>query len=257
MKTLKLCIAVLTMAFIMPLQAQTADEILESYYENIGGLEKLKDLKGMKMIAKINQQGMEIPLEILQLSDGRQMTLINFQGKELKQGVFDGETLWSHNFMTMKAEKSDAEATANFKLNANDFPDSFIGYKEKGYTVELLGKETIDGAETFKLKLVKEPITVDGKEEEDISFYFFDTDNFVPIAMQSEVREGPGKGMTQEITFSDYQEVDGLYFAFSMTQGVKGQPGSPITIESIELNPTVDDGVFAFPDEIEGESEKE
>ncbi len=257
MKTLKLCIAVLTMAFIMPLQAQTADEILDSYYENIGGLEKLKGLKGMKMIAKINQQGMEIPLEILQLSDGRQMTLINFQGKELKQGVFDGETLWSHNFMTMKAEKSDAEATANFKLNANDFPDSFIDYKEKGYTVELLGKETIDGAETFKLKLVKEPITVDGKEEEDISFYFFDTDNFVPIAMQSEVQEGPGKGMTQEITFSDYQEVDGLYFAFSMTQGVKGQPGSPITIESIELNPTVDDGVFAFPDEIEGESEKE
>ena len=257
MKTLKLCIAALTMAFIMPLQAQTADEILNSYYENIGGLEKLKDLKGMKMIAKINQQGMEIPLEILQLSDGRQMTLINFQGKELKQGVFDGETLWSHNFMTMKAEKSDAEATANFKLNTNDFPDSFIDYKEKGYTVELVGKETIDGAETFKLKLVKEPITVDGKEEEDISFYFFDTDNFVPIAMQSEVREGPGKGMTQEITFSDYQEIDGLYFPFSMTQGVKGQPGSPITIESIELNPTVDDGVFAFPDEIEGESEKE
>ncbi len=257
MKTLKLCIAVLTMAFVIPLQAQTADEILGSYYENIGGLEKLKSLKGMKMIAKINQQGMEIPLEILQLSDGRQMTLINFQGKELKQGVFDGETLWSHNFMTMKAEKSDAEATANFKLNTNDFPDSFIDYKEKGYTVELVGKETIDGAETFKLKLVKEPITVDGKEEEDISFYFFDTDNFVPIAMQSEVREGPGKGMTQEITFSDYQEVDGLYFPFSMTQGVKGQPGSPITIESIALNPTVDDGVFAFPDEIEGESEKE
>ena len=198
---------------------------------------------------------MEIPLEITQLKDGRQMTVINFQGKELKQGVFDGETLWSHNFMTQKAEKSDAEATANFKLNTNDFPDSFVDYKDKGYTVELIGKETIDGAETFKIKLVKEPLTIDGNQEDDISFYFFDIENFVPIAMQSEVKSGPGKGMTQEVTFSDYQEVEGLYFPFAMTQGVKGQPGAPITMEAIELNPTVDAGAFAFPDEMESEKE--
>lgn len=256
MKTLKLFIAVFAVLLIAPLQAQTADEILETYFENIGGLEKLKAVEGMKMVAKMNQQGMEIPLEIIQLNDGRQMTTISFQGKEIKQGVFDGEILWGHNFMTMKAEKSDAEATANFKLNANDFPDSFIDYKDKGYTVELLDNETIDGTEAFKLKLVKEPITVDGNEEEDVSFYYFDVDNFVPIAVQAEIKSGQGKGMIQEITFSDYEEVDGLYFAFSMTQGVKGQPGSPLTIESIELNPTVEEGIFAFPDEIEVETEE-
>lgn len=250
MKTLKMSLAALLFCFLMPLQAQTADDILANYYENIGGLEKMKSLKGVKMKAKVSQGGMEIPLEIFQLSDGRQMTLITFQGKEIKQGVFDGTTLWSHNFMTLKAEKSDAEATANFKLNSNDFPDSFIDYKEKGYTVELMGKETIDGAETYKIKLVKEPIMVDGKQEEDVAFYFFDTENFVPIAVQSEVKSGPGKGMTSEVTMSDYQEVDGIYFPFSMTQGVKGQPGSPLTVESITLNPTVEDGVFAFPDEI-------
>jgi outer membrane lipoprotein-sorting protein len=250
MKTLKISLAALLISFLAPLQAQTADDILANYFENVGGLEKMMSIKGVKMTAKVSQGGMEIPLEILQLNDGRQMTIINFQGKEIKQGVFDGNTLWSHNFMTMKAEKSDAEATANFKLNSNDFPDSFINYKEKGYTVELMGKETIDGAETYKIKLVKEPIMVDGKQEEDVSFYFFDSENYVPIAVQSEVKSGPGKGMTSEVTMSDYQEVDGIYFPFSMTQGVKGQPGSPLTIESIVLNPTVEDGAFAFPDEI-------
>ena len=39
MRTLKLCIAILTMPFIAPLQAQTADEIIDSYFENTGGLE--------------------------------------------------------------------------------------------------------------------------------------------------------------------------------------------------------------------------
>lgn len=206
------------------------------------------------MTAKVNQGGMEIPLEIYNLKDGRQMTKITFQGKEIKQGVYDGETLWSHNFMTMKAEKSDAEQTANFKLNTNDFPDAFIGYKEKGYTVELLGKETIDGTETFKIKLVKEPLTIDGNPQDDISYYFFDVDNFVPIAVQSEIKSGPAKGQISEVTMSDYQEVDGIYFPFSMTQGVKDGQAQPITIVSIELNPTIDDAEFAFPKE---ETEKE
>ena len=254
MKTLKITIALIVFALTLPLQAQTADEILGNYFENTGGLDAWKSLKGMKMTAKVNQGGMEIPLEIYNLKDGRQMTKISFQGKEIKQGVFDGETLWSHNFMTMKAEKSDAEQTANFKLNTNDFPDAFIGYKEKGYTVELLGKETIDGAETFKIKLVKEPVTVDGNQQDDISYYFFDVDNFVPIAVQSEIKSGPAKGQISEITMSDYQEVDGMYFPFSMTQGLKDGQGQPITIVSIELNPTIDDAEFAFPKE---ETEKE
>lgn len=254
-KALLLLTLLLVLVITFPVQAQTADEIINNYFENIGGLEKLKELQGIKMKAKVNQQGMEIPLEIYQMSDGRQMTVINFQGKEIKQNVYDGTDLWSHNFMTMKAEKSDAETTANFKLNDNDFPDSFVGYKEKGYTVEVLGKETIDGAETYKVKLVKEPITIDGKKEDDISFYYFDADNFVPIAIHSEVRSGPQKGTTSEVTMSDYQEVDGLYFPFSMTQGIKGQQGAPLTIESIELNPSVDNTAFTYPEEMK-ETEK-
>ena len=253
----KIVLIVLAVCATLTINAQTADEILSSYFENVGGLEKWKKVTGIKMTAKLNQQGMEIPLDIYQLSDGRQMTLINFQGKEIKQGVFDGETLWNTNFQTMKAEKSDAEATANMKLNSNDFPDSFIDYKEKGYTVELLGKETIDGAETFKIKLTKEPVTIDGKQEDDVSFYFFDTENFVPIAVQTEIKSGQAKGMISEVIMSDYQEVeDGLYLPFSMTQGIKGQPGQPITITAIELNPIVEDSVFAFPEEITTEEKK-
>lgn len=253
MRTFKLIAALLFFVAAIPAQAQTADEIIDTYFENIGGEEKLKSLEGMRMTAKINQQGMEIPLDIVQLKDGRQMTVINFQGKEIKQGVFDGETLWGHNFMTLKAEKSDAESTENFKLNSNDFPDAFLDYKDKGYTVELLGKEEIDGTETFKIKLVKEPLTIDGKQEEDVTYYFFDTENYVPIAIQSEIKAGQGKGMTQEITMSDYQEVDGIYFPFSMTQGLKDGQSSPLTIETIVLNPSVEDSAFEFPEEISEE----
>ncbi len=254
MKKITLFLLAIFASFTM--NAQTADEIINTYFENIGGLENLKKVEGIKMSATSKGQGMEIPIEIVQLKSGKQYVKISIQGKELMQGVFDGETLWGSNFMTMKAEKNDAETTANFKLEANDFPDSFIEYEEKGYSVELLGKETIDGTETFKIKLTKEPVTIDGKEEESVNFYFFDSENYVPIAVHSEIKSGPGKGMISETTFSDYQEVDGIYFPFSMTQGVKGQPGQPMSITSIELNPTVEDGVFAFPEEITTEEKK-
>lgn len=249
MKILKSLFIVMILAAVVPAQAQTAEEIIANYLENTGGEEAWKNLEGTKMIAKIQVQGMDLPMEMVALKDGRQASKASFQGQEIKQGVFDGETLWSTNFMTMKAEKSTAEETENMKKGANDFPDPFLDYKEKGYEVELVGSETVEGVDTYKVKLAKEPIMVDGKETEDVSFYYFDKENFVPIVVESEVTSGPGKGMVGQAKFSDYQEVEGLYFPFSITQGAKGQPGGQqITVEEIILNPEVEDNTFAFPE---------
>ena len=114
-------------------------------------------------------------------------------------------------------------------------------------------KETIDGTETFKIKLTKNPIKVDGKPKESVEFYFFDTENFIPLMVESEVTQGQGKGMIQQVKLSDYQEVpnsNGLIMPFSITQGAKGQPGGqPISFTSIELNPKVEASIFAMPAE--------
>ena len=79
----------------------------------------------------------------------------------------------------------------------------------------------------------------------------------MPIVVQQEITSGPAKGQTSEIKFSDYQEVDGMYFAFSMNAGMKGTPGGQaITITKIELNPEVDASEFKFPEEITTEDKK-
>ena len=231
------------------INAQTVDEIIDNYFENTGGVENWEKIEGIKMNAKVNQGGMEIPIEIVQLKSGKMMTTINFQGQSIKQGVFDGEVLWSTNFMTQKAEKSDEESTNMVKNEMNQFPDPFLNYKEKGFTAELVGTETVDGSETFKIKLTTTPNIIEGKEVPSIAYYFFDNENFVPIQVQEEIKVGPGKGMVSEIKLSDYQEAGGIYMPFSMTQGVKGQPGAPINMDKIEINPTIDDSEFAFPEE--------
>lgn len=245
MKKFLLMIALVCSAVFV--QAQTADEILNRYFENTGGISRWKALKGIKMSASANQGGMEIPITQYQMADGRQAVVINFQGKEIKQQVFDGTNLWSHNFMTMKAEKSDAETTSNFKQTIGDFPDPFLDYKSKGYKVELLGKETIEGSECFKIKLTKKPIMVDGKSKESITFYYFDANDFVPIMTESEIHTGQAKGMIAQSKLSDYTEVNGMMFPFSLSEGVKGSGSQGLQIKNIELNPTADAAVFKFP----------
>src|SRR5579859_834284 len=219
-------------------QAQTVDEIIAKYFENTGGIDKWKAVQGVKITGKLNQQGVELPITIVQLKDGRQYQSIIFQGKDIRQQVYDGNTLWSHNFMNMKAEKSDAEATDNFKQDLGEFPDPFLNYKERGLKVELLGKETVEGTETFKIKLTKKPIKVDGKPADNIVFYYFDTENFVPLMSETELKSGPAKGMVLQNKMSDYQDVNGIMFPFSLAQSVKGQGNQPpITISKVELNP--------------------
>jgi hypothetical protein len=142
------------------------------------------------------------------------------------------------------------EATANYKVNAGgDFPSPFLDYKKKGYKVELLGKETVDGSETFKIKLTKKPIKVDGKETENVEFHYFDTENFVPLIVENEVKSGPGKGAVLQNKLSDYQDAGGFLFPFSISIGAKGQPGGQnLVYTAVELNPKVEASAFAFPE---------
>lgn len=248
MKKKSLLLALTLVVMSASVMAQSVDEIISKYFEATGGMAKWESLTGVKYSAKVNQGGMEIPLEIIQLKDGKQCTKITFQGKVIKQGVYDGTTLWSHNFMNMKAEKSDAEATENYKKNIGDFPDPFFNYKSRGWKAELMGKESVDGAEAYKIKLTKNPVKVDGVETENVTYYFFDVESSVPVMQESEIKEGPGKGQIQQIKLSDYQDVDGLMFPFSISQGLKGQGSQPVVISSVKLNPSVDISEFKYPE---------
>lgn len=241
MKTLKLSFAILLFSVATTsVFAQTADEIISNYITIIGGAEKLKALKGVKMEMTLNQ-GMEIPMEIVQLAGGKMSMKFNIQGKEITQLASNGVTVWSTNFNSMKAEKADTETTANAILSNEDFPDAMLDYKAKGYSAEYIGKETKEGTECFKVKFTKKPISVDGIKVEDVTYYYFDTENSLPILTETEIKQGPQKGQKSISTMSDYQEVDGIYFPHSMLMF-----GTPIKVKKITLNPVVEASSFEF-----------
>ena len=110
----------------------------------------------------------------------------------------------------------------------------------------------MEGTETYKIKLTRKPMLVDGKEEPNVTYFYFESENFVPIATEAEVQQGPMKGQVVKDTMSDYQEVDGLYFPFAITMG----GGQPVTITEIVLNPEIDEAMFLMPAAADAEEKK-
>ena len=249
MKKVVVALLFIAGAFVSNAQDVTVDEILDNYFENTGGKDAWLKLEGYSMKANVDAQGMTIPIESVSLKDGRMIIKFSLQGKEIVQQAYDGETTWSVSFMTMKPEKGESEDTENYKREIGEFPEALLRYKDLGYTVEMDGEDTKDGVECYKLKVTKKTQLVDGEEKENIVYYYFDKENFVPIMQEQEMMSGQMKGQIAQTLFSDYQEVDGLYFPFSLTYQTEGGGGQTISVESMELNPEVEDSVFAFPTE--------
>ncbi|PHR28630.1 MAG: outer membrane lipoprotein-sorting protein [Fluviicola sp.] len=247
---MKVFAALITMMIAIPSFAQvSADEIIKNYFETIGGEEAFRDLKGQKMVAEVDAQGMSIPLEIYVMADGKQITKMDIMGMSMSQDAFDGTVAWSTNFMTQSAEKAEAEESENKLRSIGEYPSPLLDYADKGYSVELLEDDVVDGVDCYKLKVTKKPVLVDGEEVENVEYFYFDQETFVPLKTESEMHSGPGKGEMMITLYSDYQEVDGLYFPFSMTFKSEDSDGQLIEFDEIILNPVVEEGFFSFPTE--------
>lgn len=254
----KILLFVIAIAASVSVQAQTADEIIDTYLENIGGKEAWSKVKSMKATGIGKQGGVDYPFTATFTKEGKALISIDLQGRQFIVEAFDGETSWQMNFQTQKPEAADAESSENYKRTSKDnLPDAFLNYKEKGYKVELLGKEEFDGTECFKIKLTKKPMLVDGKEEENVETYFFDTENFVPIAMENIVMSGQAKGAKSQSIYSDYQEKDGLYMPYTNTTKFNGQTVFEMVMKNVSFNVEIDESIFKMPEEAKTDAKKQ
>lgn len=222
-------------------QAQDAslNDILKNYFEAIGGEDEWRKIESMTIEGKSTAQGMTAPISLKTMAPAYFKMEMDIGGKKFIQ-AYDGETAWMFNpFMGgTDAQKMDAEQSKEF--GKQKFQDEFLDYEKKGHKVELVGTEEVDGADTYKIKMTK--------KSGDVVFYFFDTENYVPIMMRALMDSGPAKGQAVETYMSDYQEVDGLMVAHSTEQKVGGNAVFSMTAETIKFNVEgMDAKMFEFP----------
>ena len=233
-------ITLILLVSCISLNAQTATGILDNYIKNSGGQKAWQDIKAIKIDATVNQDDMVIPVTLYSTASGKQAVILTFPGRDITQLAFDGDTYWSTDYNTLQPVKANEEILGNVKLGNNDFPSPALNYKKNGYTIAFVGIEKKSGAETYKVKIIQEPMSVNGVKIPNISYYYFDTLTYLPVVVETTQPDG----QMNSVILADYQKVKGLDFAFSIDQ-----EGTPITVKTVTLNPQIDASVFSIPAE--------
>jgi outer membrane lipoprotein-sorting protein len=223
-----------------PLSAATLEEVLDRHFEAIGGRDKIAAVQSARMTVKQVMGPQEVPATIQWRRPDKVRLEFTVQGMTGVQ-AYDGKTAWM--VMPFLGKNDPEEMTGDDLKDIIEQADLIEGplfnWKEKGHTLELVGEDTVEGTPAWKLKLTR--------KNGDVSTIWLDKEAYVQIKSEGKRKRGDQE-FEIETSFGDYKEVGGLMFPHSIQSKPKGAPqGANISIQSIELNPTLDDGVFAMP----------
>jgi len=242
-KTLLFFVAIVL--FATTIHAQTAEEIIENYFENTGGIDKWKEMESMKALGTAPSPQGEFPFTMYGKLPDKMKIEVDIAGKTMIPQAYDGRIAWTLNPMAGDQAQKLPEEQAKMIADDASIEDDFLNFNEKGHTVALEGTEEVDGVETFKIKLTK---NVNNDKAERVEYHFFDKENFVPIMSRTTISEGQAAGTIVENYLSDYQETAfGLIMPFYMETKYNGQTGQKIIINEYNINEELDDEIFEFP----------
>lgn len=220
---------------------QTVDEIIAKNAQARGGLEKLRAIKTLRMTARFSEGNFRATYVQENKRDEKIREELILQGMAQIQ-AYDGggTTAWQINpFGGRKdPELMSQDDTKALLLDAE--PEGLlVDYKQKGHQAELVGHDSVEGTDCYKLKLTLK----DG----DIRYYYLDADSFLEIKIETQMKVR-GAVRYSETMLGDYEQVDGIYFPFSIQTAETGTDDwQRLAVEKIEVNVSLDDSLFSLP----------
>lgn len=218
--------------------AQELDEILTSHFEAIG-MDKVLEIEGFELKAKINQGGMEIPLLIFLYRPDMYKSVALIQGQRIISS-FDGENGWTINPLAGTSEpvQLSGEQLKRLKEGA-DIDGKLYNWEEKGHKLEYAGTEEMEGTEVYVLEL-------DTKEGDKVTYYI-DTDSYLVLKEKIKMQIQGAESEVDRI-FSNYKDVEGMIFPFALIVQMDGQTVMDLKIEEVIVDPDIDEYFFKMPE---------
>src|SRR5262249_32837911 len=153
MRRLVLAVATLLL-FVVPVSAQTADEIITKYVDKIGGAGQIHGQRTLRRTGKMTMAG---GFEAVVVHENKRPDMVRqdftLQGMT---GViaYDGHSGWK---IQPWQGKKDAETLGEEELKEiveeSDFDGPLVDYQQKGNKIELIGLEPVEGTDALKLKV--------------------------------------------------------------------------------------------------------
>lgn len=215
--------------------SQSLDEVLAKHYKAVG-TEKLSKVNTFIIKAKINQMGMDLPMEMKIKRPGKFRMEMEMQGQKMIQAS-NGEVGWMIAPWVSSAVQDLTGEQLKQAQAQTDLDGELYNYKEKGNTVELIGKVKVDDKDAYRIKLT-------GADEQ-VRNYFIDANTYLILKVKAKVT-AMGQTVDVEQRMVDYKTFDGIKMATKM-ESDSPMGTTTILLEDVQLNPEIDDAIFEKP----------
>jgi outer membrane lipoprotein-sorting protein len=239
MRSLRVVLLAASVLSVVSLHAQTADEVVNKHIEALGGKDKIASIKTVYTEYEVEVMGQTAPGTTWLVNGKGYKNEVDFAGQKIVQ-CFTDKGAWGINpMMGQTSAEALPEEQAKVGQAQLEAGGPLFNYAAKGHTVELVGKDALNGKDAFKLKL---------KSKEGVeSFFWIDPTTY--YLLKSSVKANMG-GMEVEtnVAFSNYKKTDyGFVMPFtteiSMAQGMTLN----ITNKKTEINKEIDMKLFEMP----------
>jgi hypothetical protein len=219
--------------------AQTVEEVIAKNVQAHGGADKLRSVRSLRTTAKFSQGSFRADFRQENKRADKVREEFIIQGLAQVQ-AYDGKTGWQ---ISPFGGRKDPELLSQDDLKSlvvdADIDGPLVDYKEKGHKADLVGHDSVEGTDCYKIKL--------SMKNGDVRYYYLDADSFLELKLeiQTTIR---GALQENELYYGDYEQVNGIYYPFAVEQAQKGSSSrAQITVEKIEQNILLEDAHFTMP----------
>jgi predicted Zn-dependent peptidase len=207
----------------------TVESVIEKYISAIGGKENLEKIQDVTMEATTSMQGMEIKQKTYKKTPNKYAMIMSMNGNVMQQQAFNGERGIMKGFGGEKEILGDD--LENLKVDAT--LNAELKFAELGVKLTLESVETIEGKDTYKVKVVN--------PTGELTYNFYDVESGLLI-LSKEIIVAPQGEFTQMQSFTDYKEVEGVLYPYTIT--ISGVQNLVLKVDSISINTNLSDDLF-------------
>lgn len=235
-KSISTLLIILFVALASLIQAQSLETILEKHFKAVGQ-DKLVAAQTYFLKAKINQMGMELPMEMKIKNPDKFRLEMEMQGQKMIQ-AYDGEKGWMIAPWLSPDPQDLAGDQLKQAIEQTDMEGELYNYSEKGHLVDFVGKVNLDGKEAYRIKLTAK----DGN----IKNYFINTETYLITEVKAKV-SAMGQEVDVDMKMSDYKDFNGVQMA-TKQESTTPMGAVSIIIEEFKLDEKFDDAIFNRPE---------
>lgn len=223
------------LVFFQYIQSHNVDDIINNYFEERGGKQKINALRSLYMEGLREMIGQQVPIKISIVQNEYYRTDFEINGTKGYLFITPNEG-WYYNPLQSRRPEPLPLQQLNTLKDDMDIAGALLNYASKGHKAELKARESINGKTVNKIYLTLK----NGNQ----IIYFIEKESDLLVQTKKIILED-GKAPFEIVTnYDDYKFVDGILFPHTITNPSEGIMAGVITFTSIQVNKPVDKNIL-------------